>query len=434
MTPFNILYLHSHDTGRFIQPYGHAVHTPRLQQLAQEGVLFRQNFCASPTCSPSRASLLTGCYPHENGMLGLTHRGFALNDYRQHWLHTLRPLGYQSVIAGVQHIAERQGERDAWQVIGFDRSLNVPTEHSAAEFLLNAPRQPFFLDVGFNETHREYPPVGAPDDPRYCLPPAPLPDTPATRQDMARFKASARLLDQKVGVVLDALERAGLAGNTLVISTTDHGIAFPRMKCTLHDSGTGTLLILRGPGGFNGGRVVDAMTSHLDIFPTLCALLGIAPPPWLRGTSLLPLVGENPPEQIHDALFLEINYHAAAEPTRAVRTPRWKYIRRFDGRTRAVLPNCDDGESKVYWLEQGWRERPVAEEQLFDLAFDPNEAGNLAADPAHAPVLAEMRARLAAWMQDVNDPLLTGALPVRPGMLFNDVDGTSPREKPRPVT
>src|SRR5215471_17617747 len=73
----NILYIHSHDTGRYIQPYGHAVATPHLQRLAEEGVLFRRNFCANPTCSPSRAALLTGCYPHENGMTGLAHRGWS---------------------------------------------------------------------------------------------------------------------------------------------------------------------------------------------------------------------------------------------------------------------------------------------------------------------------------------------------------------------
>jgi len=75
----NILYLHSHDTGRTIQPYGHAVATPHLQRLADQGVLFRRAFCAAPTCSPSRAALLTGQCPHSSGMLGLAHRGFRLN-------------------------------------------------------------------------------------------------------------------------------------------------------------------------------------------------------------------------------------------------------------------------------------------------------------------------------------------------------------------
>src|SRR5215468_12267231 len=102
----NILYIHSHDTGRYLQPYGHAVPAPNLQRLANQGVLFRKAFNAAPTCSPSRASLLTGMCPHSNGMFGLAHRAFVLNDYRQHILHTLRPAGYYSALFGVQHIAK----------------------------------------------------------------------------------------------------------------------------------------------------------------------------------------------------------------------------------------------------------------------------------------------------------------------------------------
>src|SRR5579885_602092 len=110
----NILYIHSHDTGRYIQPYGWNVPTPSLQKLASEGILFRRAFSAAPTCSPSRASLLTGHCPHNNGMLGLAHRGFSLNDYSQHILHWLRPHGYRSTLIGVQHIAKDP------QVIGYD--------------------------------------------------------------------------------------------------------------------------------------------------------------------------------------------------------------------------------------------------------------------------------------------------------------------------
>src|SRR5205823_3065998 len=131
---------------------------------------------------------------------------------------------------------------------------------------------------------------GPDEDPRYCLPPPALPDTPDTRQDMAAYKASARILDWGIGVVLDALEANGLVENTLIICTTDHGIAFPGSKCNLTDRGIGVMLILSGPAEFSGGHVSDAMVSHLDLFPTVCDLLGIAPPPWLQGKSLLPLV------------------------------------------------------------------------------------------------------------------------------------------------
>ena len=131
----NILYIHSHDTGRYVQPYGHAVATPCLQSLAEEGVLFRQNFCINPTCSPSRAALLTGCYPHENGMTGLAHRGWSLNDYSQHIIHTLRKEGYLSVLAGAQHIASHTGEKRAWQTIGYDMCFEDRPCEQAISFL-----------------------------------------------------------------------------------------------------------------------------------------------------------------------------------------------------------------------------------------------------------------------------------------------------------
>jgi N-sulfoglucosamine sulfohydrolase len=431
--PNNIVYLHSHDTGRWIQPYGAPVPTPNLARLAAEGVLFRNAFSAAPTCSPSRAALLTGQSPHASGMTGLAHRGFSLNDYRQHMLHTFRQgAGYRSALIGVQHVA-----RSA-EAIGYDRV--VPTASSravhvaprAVEYLTNeAPRnQPFYLEIGFQETHRTFPPPGPREDPRFTAPPVTVPDTPRTRLDMASFKASARLLDDAYGQVLDALERSGLAGNTLVICTTDHGIAFPDMKCHLTDHGIGVLLILRGPGGFSGGKVSDAMVSHLDLFPTLCDVAGVDKPRWLEGSSLMPLV-RGTSEQIREELFAEVSYHAAYEPKRAVRTRRWKYIRNFGGRTRPVLPNCDDGPSKTEWLEAGWASRPVQPDELYDLVFDPQERRNLAADPAFRRPLDEMRARLEAWMKRTGDPLLAGPVKAPAGARVNDPDGVSPQEPVR---
>ncbi len=423
----NIIYLHSHDSGRYLQPYGHNIPTPHLQRLATEGILFRQAFSAAPTCSPSRSALLTGMCPHRNGMLGLAHRGFSLNDYNDHIVHTLRAAGYHSVLAGLQHVAATP------DVIGYDEILHpVSTKAAdvapgAAAFLSRAGSQPFFLDCGFFETHREYPEPTPADDPRYTQPPSPLPDTPDTRRDMAAYRASARLLDHGVGQVLDALDRTGLAANTLVISTTDHGIAFPRMKCNLEDFGWGVSLIMRGPGPFRGGNVSDALVSHLDIFPTICDLLGIPAPARLEGHSLVPLV-KGDVKQVRDAVFAEVNYHAAYEPKRAVRTTRWKYTRRFGDRQTPVLPNCDDGPSKSLWLEYGWRDHILPEEALYDLVFDPAEQSNLAADPAHRATRDEMRARLDAWMRATADPLLHGPVVAPHGAKVNDPAGTSPKE------
>jgi len=424
-SPLNIVYIHSHDSGRYLSPYGHTVPTPNLRKLAAEGILFRRAFSAAPTCSPSRSALLTGQCPHQNGMLGLAHRGFSMTDYRRHMLYRLRDAGYRSVLAGLQHIAAKP------ETIGYDDLLRPRSNRAAdvapgaVDFLNRKPKEPFFLDIGFQETHRAFPQPTAEDDPRFIQPPAPMPDTPATRADMAAFHASARNLDRGVGQVLEAIERNGLASNTLVISTTDHGIAFPRMKCNLTDAGFGVSLILRGPGLFGGGKVCDAMVSHIDLFPTLCDTLGLSGPGWLEGRSLLPVLrGER--AEVNDEIFAEVSYHASYEPQRAVRTQRYKYIRRFGGRTAPVLPNCDDGPSKSLWLDSGWRQQSLAQEQLYDLIFDPNEQNNLAAQPGKT--LDDMRSRLDRWMHRTNDPLLKGPVPAPPGAKVNPVDGTSPTE------
>jgi arylsulfatase A-like enzyme len=135
-------------------------------------------------------------------------------------------------------------------------------------------------------------------------------------------------------------------------------------------------------------------------------------------------------DQIREEIFAEINYHAAYEPQRAVRTHRWKYIRRFDGRDRPVLPNIDDGPSKEILLENGLQNRPLPTEQLFDLIFDPAETHNLVNDAAHATILTEMRRRLDNWMQTTDDPLLHGPIAAPPAAKFNDVNGISPGESP----
>jgi len=417
----NILYLHTHDAGRYVQPYGHAIPTANMQRLAEQGVLFRQAFCVSPTCSPSRASLLSGELPHNNGMIGLASLGYSLIDDKHHLTHTLRTARYHSALSGVQHVARDPNE------IGYDEILTTKPRDAAQmaeRFLADSPSQPFFLSVGFNDTHRKFAEPGPDEDPRYCLPPPVLPDTPQTRADMAAYKASARLLDEKMGAVLEALDANGLVENTLVMCTTDHGIAFPAMKCNLTDHGIGVMLIMRGPGGFERGKVVDAMVSHLDIFPTICEMLDIDPPPWLQGQSLLPLIrGET--DEIHDEIFAEINYHDAYEPQRCVRTKRWKYIRRFDNRNKPVMPNCDNGRSKDFWIEHGWRERVVAEEQLYDLIFDPNETHNVAGDPAMKSVLDDMRIRLERHMKATNDPLSSGYIAAPQGAIMTDLDDVS---------
>jgi N-sulfoglucosamine sulfohydrolase len=423
----NIVYLHSHDTGRYVQPYGHQVITPNIQRIADQGLLFRQAFCAAPSCSGSRACLLTGQWAHVNGMTGLAHRGWELADYGRHIVHPLREAGYWSALVGEQHLSESP------DVLGYDLVVDIDTTRAASiapatlRLLRTKPPEPFFISIGFFETHREFFEPSSVRDALYGAPPNQLPDTPVTRADMAAFKASARSLDQGVGAVLHGLDEAGLADDTLVVLTTDHGLPFPGAKATLSDQGLGVLLIIRGPGGFHGGHVTDGLTSHVDLYPTLLELAGAPLPDETHGHSLLPLARREL-SQIRQELFAELTYHAAYDPQRAIRTRRHKLIRHFADRLQPVLPNVDDSPSKSLLISAGWRDHRRPRVELYDLIMDPTEMRNLAELDEFAQLRDELDGRLNEWMVSTRDPLLHGPVPVPAGAFVNDPAGISASE------
>ena len=228
---------------------------------------------------------------------------------------------------------------------------------------------------------------------------------------------------------MNALDEHDLSDDTIVILTTDHGLAFPGAKATLTDRGLGVMLIVRGPGGFHGGKVSEALVSQIDIFPTLCEAADIPAPEWLQGRSLLPLVRRET-DEVNDAIFAELTFHAAYEPQRAIRTKRFKYIRRFGERTTPVLPNVDDGPTKDLLVRNGWAEKPLAREELHDLLFDPAEAANVAGEPAYEADRAELAERLERWMRETEDPLLEGDVEALSGTEITDPDQISPSDVP----
>jgi arylsulfatase A-like enzyme len=418
----NILYLHCHDAGREIASCGAGIATPALTRLAAQGMLFTNAHCVCPTCSPSRAALLTGQAPHRVGMYGLAHRGWRLNDYRMHLVRFLRDHGWHTALCGIQHEAHEPfaAPSELGYAEHFESKDSNATADRAVAFLSSSPKKPFFLSVGFFAPHRGgRDPSGFPIEPGAAhTPPARLPEdvsaTDATRGDYAAFAASMQDTDRHMGRVLQALDAAGLAENTLVIATTDHGIPFPGRKCSLRDDGTGVFLILRGPGGFSGGKTSAAMVSHLDVFPTICDLAGLTPPHALEGASLRPLTA-NPAATLHDTLFGEVTYHAAVEPKRSVRTADWKYIRNYFATPGSPLPNCDDSPCKCRRYDEGWFDtHPDGPEELYDLRADPAEQTNRARRHETTVTLNELRAKLDARMRATNDPLLAGAPPAIP--------------------
>ncbi|MGJ3242228.1 MAG: sulfatase/phosphatase domain-containing protein [Opitutales bacterium] len=230
--------------------------------------------------------------------------------------------------------------------------------------------------------------------------------------------AAMAYTDRQFGQVLDALDRSGQADHTLVIATTDHGIAFPFMKCHLTDHGTGVFLVLRGPGGWEGGLVRDDMVSQIDLLPTIFQLIGEPVPEHVQGRAL----AANVEEPHRDAVFASVNVHTVVQPMRSVRTDRWKYLRCWPiNFPFTVLPNIDDSPTKALLYANGLRERVLPGRALYDLLFDPNETHNLVEDGAYHGVRQSLEQRLHTWMTETKDPLLSGSL-----SLPEDVVLTSP--------
>ncbi|TVR49453.1 MAG: sulfatase, partial [Planctomycetota bacterium] len=423
---------HSHDTGREVGPCGAGIATPALSRLAAEGLTLRNCHCAAPTCSPSRAALLTGQWPHQSGMLGLAHRGFRLSHPQYHLSHVLAGAGYRRVLCGIQH--ESADGHD----LGYDecptagRQVDGETTAAALATLRShaGHEQPLFLSVGWFATHRwanndpeDFPGEGPTPDARYLRPPAPLPDHPRVRGDYARLVRSVRFLDAQIGEVLDCLDALAMANDCLVLCTTDHGLAFPGMKCNLTSHGTRVFCQWRWPGHITPGSVSDSLVSQVDCYPTLCAAAGLPIPDHSVGHDLRPLLSD-PAASIRDHLFAEVSYHAAYEPMRMIRDQRHLLIRRYPAAQRRILANCDRSPTRSLLQAQGWAQDALPAEALYDALRDPSESLDCQASNPH--IHQRLAAALNAWQDDSDDPLRHGPIAAPPGVRLTPPDAEDP--------
>lgn len=411
----NVVLVHWHDLGRHLELYGASgAKSPVLDALAGEGVLLTRAHATAPLCSPSRGSLLTGRYPHSNGVVGLAHHGWEYRDGVRTLPQILRENGWDSALFGMQHesaIPAKLGY-DEFDVTDSDCDYVI----DRAQEWLAARREsgtdaPFLLNTGFFEVHRPYSPQRYPvGDPNSFDVPSYLPDTPDVREDLAAFHGSIEVADAATGRLLDALDEFGFADNTWVVFFTDHGEAFPGAKSTLYDRGTGISFIVRPPRNRAVAPInYDGLFSGVDLVPTLLELLGINVPAEVEGVSHAAVFdGSDRDHQVRDAVFTQKNYHDSYDPIRAIRTTEFSYIENFASRSALELP-LDIADSPSGRAIGTSHRRPRTARELYDLRVDPAEQNNVAGDPDYAEVEEALADRLFAWRVSMGDAVISDA-------------------------
>lgn len=425
----NIIIIITHDTGRHLGCYDRGVETPSFDRMTEEGVLFTNAFCTAPQCSPSRGSLITGMYPHSNGLVGLTHRKFDLKPNVPLMPELFNNAGYNTYLFGLQH-ESREAEKLGYQHI-FQENIRPykckDVTPLVLDFLKHNPRQPFLAMAGFWEVHRPYlePTEKSVENVKV---PAFLEDVPDIRRDVERMNVMVRDVDNCVGQIIKEVDENGLGDNTIIIFTTDHGTPFPGAKMTLFDPGIEISLIMRCPDILGTGKKINGLVSNVDVLPTLLDVCGVEIPAKIQGRSVLTLI-EGKTEEVNREIFCETNYHVAYDPARAVRTKKYKYIRSYEERTWWVPPNVDNymgtPELSKEWYRKNRPEfftmkRPA--ELLYDLEKDPLERKSRADDAEYKEIMETMRRGLRKWQEETNDPILKGTFPAPEGAILTSLD------------
>lgn len=415
------------DVGAFGNP---KVGTPNIDRLARDGLKFDRAFLTCSSCSPSRASIITGRYPHNTDAEELH---WPLPADQITFVEKLKAKGYWTAAAGKWHLGNavkgrfnlvREADPSGFQLRKGGTRLTTTAKGDAASgcdqwvpTLRDRPRdQPFFLWLASLDPHRDYEPgtLDPPHRPEDVVVPAVLPDLPEVRNDLAMYYDEIGRLDRHVGAVLDELDRQGIADQTLVLFLSDNGRPFPRCKTTLYDDGIKTPLLARWPGRIKPGATSGSLVSSIDIAPTILELAGVAKPPTVQGVSFATIL-HDPTSSIREYIFAEHNWHDYMARGRAVRSGRFKYIRNDDNQV-ANTPPADAVRSPTFQAMRRLRDehrlpvelmscflKPRPVEELYDLEADPHEWHNLAADPQHAETLATLRTALKTWATTTDD-------------------------------
>jgi N-sulfoglucosamine sulfohydrolase len=417
----NILYIIVEDIGPHLSCYGEPlVRTPNIDRLAAEGVRFAQVFATSPVCSASRSSLMTGAYQTFTG----THhhrtwpwRKQPLPPPIAHVCDWFRAAGYFTCnlrpakveakgIRALVNGAEGAGKLDLNFAVSTPR---VGDPFDGRDWNQRAPGQPFLAHITLMESHpmagwaiaRKQPPYPLVDPDKVQLPPY-YPNHPVARDEYANYLDAIQLTDSYVGAVLARLEREGLADDTVVALSSDHG-PLSRGKQFLYDHGLRIPLIVRFPDRRDAGRVDHSLVSGVDFVPTLLGLAGYRLP--VEATHGRDIFADPAVECVFAA---RDRMDESIDRMRAVRTARYKYIRNYLPAVPYMQSNSYKERTSPTWnLIKELKRRgqltsdaslfaaetkPI--EELYDLEADPHEVKNLAADPAHVATLRELRSKL----------------------------------------
>ncbi|XP_072339759.1 N-sulphoglucosamine sulphohydrolase [Scyliorhinus torazame] len=456
----NVLLIIADDAGFETEVYNNtAIRTPNLNQLAKRSVIFQNAFSSVSSCSPSRSAILTGLPQHQNGMYGLhqTVHHFNSFDTVRSLPFLLRQSQIRTGIIGKKHIGPES-------VYPFDYS-ETEENHSilqvgrnitkikllVREFLHSTGDRPFFLYVAFHDPHRcghSHPQYGPfcekfgngesgmgwiPDwQPQHYTSeqvtvPHFVPDTPASRADLAAQYTTISRLDQGIGLVLRELREAGHGNDTLVIYSSDNGIPFPNGRTNLYHAGIAEPMLVHSPEHTaRWGQVSQSYVSLLDITPTVLDWFSIPYPTYsifgkdkvvqLTGRSILPaLVCEQP----WSMAFSSQSHHEVTMyyPMRAVHSLQYRLVHNIQfkmpfpidqdfylsptfqdllNRTQSSRPTHWEKSLQEYYYRERW--------ELFNAQENPSETRNLASDPRYAGVLARMKGQLKKWQWLTDDP------------------------------
>ena len=417
------------DCGAYGHPY---IRTPNIDRLAGNGMRFTNAFVTTSSCSPSRASIITGLYPHQTDAEQL-HWPVPANKIT--FVEQLRRAGYWTAQSGKWHLGDQMmdrfdflaSEKAFLEAAADDKVPDLPPAdrsgcHLWVPTLKHRPDdKPFFLWLAALDPHRTYEDniILQPHSNQEVIIPPYIPDDPDVRRDFALYYDEISRLDDYIGKVVTELEREGLAENTLILFISDNGRPFPRDKTTMYDGGIKTPFIIQWPAAVRAGSVSSSMISTVDIAPTFLKLAGADAEENLNtlmspGRDFSPVLA-GAERAVRDYIFAQAHWHDAERMYRAVRDKRFKYIRNF----LPDLPNTPPADalrsltfrSMLRLKEKGELTpaqmnvfiSPTPEEELYDLENDPFELKNLAYEPALAGVLEKMRQVLQDYMDSTND-------------------------------